>query len=302
MRNSLRLMGALGGAAIFGAALLLACSDDTNVSPTTEAGTDAKGDSPQADTSTVDGGPDTSPPFDGGFVVETFDNVLADELCRSLARCCYGNPNPPDGGVDGGSFDVSACRATALKVGFQGSNLGTGALRDGGNVTLDQVKADDCVNKIKALKCDLPGPEYAAARSACFMAYAGKLGASQACMGAVECQPGFFCKGQLDGGPGVCTSVRPPGGACGDNPDSPTEYEEACSYRGSGANGQYCLWTNVTTGVDLAPADWKCSAANGVDAGCATGTWCKDSVCDPNKAVCTSPERLFDNQCAQFIK
>ncbi|MDB4938585.1 MAG: hypothetical protein JWP87_5557 [Labilithrix sp.] len=304
MRNSLRLVVALGAASMFGAALLLACSDDTSVDVNTDAGIDgAKPDAPQADTSPPDAGGDTAPPFDGGFVVDTFDTVLATELCKSLARCCYGSPMPAEGGAgDGGTFDNQKCINSLKDFGFQGSNIGT-ALRDAGNVTLDQLSADDCINKIKAIKCDLPGTEYTAARASCFAAYTGKLGAGTACRGSVECQNGFFCKGQVDGGTGVCTAIRPLNGPCGDNPTSLTEYEEACSYRAGGGTGNYCRWTNDPANqVELDAGEWKCVASAGMGTGCVSSTWCKDTICDPTTSLCTSPDKLFEGQCGTYLK
>lgn len=303
MRNALRLALALSGASIFAAAFVIACSDDTSVTPSTEAGTDGGPDSPKGDTGPgPDAGPDTSPPFDGGFVLENFDNVLATAICKSLSRCCYGTATPGDGGADGGTFDMAACVSKFEQVGFQGSNLGT-AIKDAGNVSLDQVSADDCIKKVSALTCDLPGPEYAAARKACFGAYSGKFGASQPCKAAVECQRGFFCKGQVDGGTGVCTALRGLNGACGDNPDHPTEYEESCSYRGGGDTNLYCKFYDFAGGgTDLDAGDWKCTAAGSAATKCATSNWCKDTICDPSTNVCKSPDKLFDDACGLFVK
>jgi hypothetical protein len=304
MRNSLRFAVALSGASMFGVAFLVACSDDTSIDPGTEAGVgpDATPDSPALQETGSDAGADTAPPFDGGFMVGTFDDLLATELCKSLARCCYGTPTPAEGGADGGSFDLPACMKTAAQTGFQGSNVGAAQLRDGGNVVIDQVKADDCITKIKALACNLPGTEYAAARAACYGVYAGKVGVGSACKGSVECQRGFFCKGQVDGGAGVCTAIRALGGPCGDNPDHPTEYEESCSYRGSADNGNYCRWYDFGANTDLDAGEWKCTAAGGAASACASGSWCKDTICDPGSSTCKTPDRLFDEQCAQFIK
>lgn len=308
MRNTFRLALALGAATTFGAALLLACSDDTSVSTTTDAGTDGGGvDAPRGDTSTLpdSGGPDTSPPIEAGpsYSLATFDTVLATELCKSLARCCYGSSMPAEGGVnDGGTFDLNACVNDFKDNGFQGSALGS-AFRDSGTVTLDQASADDCVNKVKAIKCDLPGPDFVAARAACFGVYSGKLGAGQTCKGHVECQPGFFCLGQVDGGTGKCTAVSALNGPCGQNPDSFTEYEEACSYRAGGGSGNYCHWTDdPAVGTPLAASAWKCVPAAGAGSKCASSTWCKDAICDPDTLRCTSPDKLFAPQCTKFVK
>ena len=122
MRNHLRLAFIVGSASlVLGAGLLVACSDDTSVSETGDAGTDARSDGPVVtEAGGNDAGADTAPPFDGGFQVETFDNVLATEVCKSLARCCYGNPTPPDGGADGGTFDQKECEVKFGRLGFEG--------------------------------------------------------------------------------------------------------------------------------------------------------------------------------------
>lgn len=308
MRNALRLVLAVGGASIFGAACLLACSDDTSVDTTVkEAGTGDGGgiDSPVE----TDGGADTAPPFDGGFVLDTFDTLLATEICKSLARCCYGTPTPADGGADGGTFDMAKCVANLEPFGFQGSNLGVGlGLRDAGNVTIDQVSADSCISKIKALSCDLPGTEYTAARAACFGVYSGKLADGASCKGSAECKRTSFCKGLVgDGGAGgaagTCTAIQPVGGGCGDNPNSLSEFEEACSYRAGGDTGNFCKFNdNGGAPPDLAPADWKCAAAGAVGDPCVSSTWCKDSICDPDTSKCKTPDRLFDDACKTFLK
>jgi hypothetical protein len=233
-------------------------------------------------------------------VVDSFDVVLATEQCNTLARCC--SYTLADGGADGGTFDMAACVAKYTLFGFEGSNVPT-AFKDAGAITLDQVKAADCINKIKSLTCNLPGTEYTAIRAACYGAYAGKFAVGQPCNGAAECQPGLYCNGlPLDGGAaGVCATLKPLGGPCGENPDHPTEYEEACSYRGGGGTGNYCLWTDPG-GATLPSADWKCTAAGAPPAGCLLSTWCKDSVCDGVSLLCTSPEPYYTSACGLFVK
>lgn len=305
MRNALRLVVALSGASVVGAVLLIACSDDTSVNASADGGPAPGPDSSfdGGEGGGGDGGADTSPPFDGGFVLDTFDTRLATELCGSLARCCYGTTMPAEGGADGGTFDQTACVAHFERIGFQNSQLGT-EIKDGGNVVLDQVSADDCITKIKGLSCDLPGPEFSAARAACFKVYSGKFAAGQACKGAVECQHGLYCKGQVDGGAGVCTAIQALNGPCGANPSSDTEYEETCSYRGSGDTSNYCKFYEFTGpgAGDLDAGDWKCTAAAGMGAPCATGTWCKDTICDPTTFACTSPDQIFQQSCGAFLK
>lgn len=298
MRNQLRLIVLVSGATLVaGATFLIACSDDTSV--TTDAGTDAQTDAQIGSDSPVivDGGPDTS--FDGGFVLDTFDQTLATELCKSLARCCYGTTTPaPDGGADGGTFDMEACVTQYGQLGFEGSNIST--LRDGGNVALDQVAADSCISKVKAASCNLPGPEFQAIRDACFSVYTGKLAAGAACKASSGCQPGFFCKGAADGGAGVCTAIRAVNGPCGDFTDDPVAADEACSYRRGGAPANYCKFYDFGAGALLDAGDWKCAAPGAVNSDCATSLWCNASICD--NTVCVTPDKYFDQSCGRFVK
>lgn len=306
MRNAFRLALGLSAASVFGAAFIVACSDDTSVNASGDGGVvvvpDAQTDAPRSDSAT-DGGADTAPPFDGGFIIDTFDKVLATEECKKLATCCFGTAMPAEGGADGGTFDTASCVSKLMQFGFQGSNLQT-ELRDAGNVVLDQVKADECINRVKGLACNVVGTDYTAARASCFEVYTGKFAAGHACAGSVECQPGLFCKGQVDAGPGTCAAIGGAGASCGDNPDSPVEYEEACSYRGGGGSGNYCKYSDFATGGTDLPdaAAWKCTPANGAGAPCQSSTWCKDTICDDTTLHCTTPDRLFDSTCATFVK
>lgn len=300
MRNSLRLAVLLGGASLVaGAAFLVACSDDTSVSTTTDSGLDSGGDGSKTDGNVEDGGADTAPPFDGGFVVDTFDSVIATELCKSLARCCYGTATPaPDGGADGGTFDMPECLNKFGRLGFEGSNADS-PLKDGGKVTLDQLSSDTCIKKIQAMACDLPGADFKAIRSACFGAYTGTVAAGGACTGSIECQQGLFCKTNGDAGTGVCTALRGLNGACGDF--NTERADEACSYRAGGSTGNYCKIADLGVGVVLDAGDWKCTAASPAGSDCNTSLWCDQSICTQD-SKCQTPERYFDSACGFFAK
>lgn len=298
MRNQLRLAVLLGGATIVaGATFLIACGDDTSVD--TDSGADAQGDVNKADTSSGDGGADTAPPFDGGFQVDTFDGVLATELCKSLARCCYGTATPGDGGADGGTFDQKACETTYGRLGFEGSNAST-EFRDGGKVTLDQVAADSCINKVKAISCNLPGAEFKAVRSACFSAYTGKTAAGAPCKESIECQADHFCMGGEDGGTGTCEPLRALGGNCGDFTTDPALGDQACSYRAGGNTGNYCKFYDIAGGAEIPPADWKCTAAGPAGSDCATSLWCDETLCN-GAGTCVTPDKFFDIGCGSFM-
>lgn len=301
MRNHLRLIVLVGGASLVaGAAFLVACSDDTSVTADAGGG-DAQSDAPigvDGPVPPVDAGPDS--PFDGGFVLDTFDQVLATELCKSLSRCCYGTATPGDGGADGGTFDMTSCTTQYGRLGFEASNLAT--LRDGGNVALNQVAADTCINKVMAMSCDLPGAEFKALRDACFAVYTGKLGAGATCKGSTECTAGSFCKGDVsDGGTGVCTAIRAVNGPCGDFTDDPVSGDKACSYRGGGAPGNYCEFYDFDGGAYLDAGDWKCKPPRPVNTDCATSLWCDQSICGQDYK-CVTPDKYFDLNCTTFVK
>lgn len=300
MRNRLRLFVLMGGASVaLGALFLVACSDDTSVDPKPTG--DAGPDSPATDAPVdPDGGgkPDTG--FDGGFKVETFDDDLASELCKALARCCYGNPTPADGGADGGTFDVAACKKQYGRLGFEGSNADVPITKSGA-IALDQAKADACISKIKAMSCSLPGPEYESIAASCFSAYVGNVAANATCRASIECAAGSFCKGaDNDGGTGVCAPLRPVGGPCGDFTNDPAVSGESCSYRRGGQPGNFCKFYDFTPpGVFLDPADWKCTAPLAVGGSCATSFWCDQSTCQ--NSVCATPDKYFAQSCQTFL-
>ena len=300
MRNAFRLIVVLCGASLVGAGALLACSDDTSVNASTDGGPPPVPDSGGGDTSTpVDAGADTAP-FDGGFRVDTFDSLLADELCKSLARCCWGSPTPDAGGADGGTFDMAKCTAMTLPYGFEGSNIGT-ELRDAGNVIVDQVAADSCIQKVKSMACNLPGTDFSALRNGCYKAYQGKLDVGATCTGSIECKPGNFCKIGA-GTTGTCTALRPVDAGCGDFTDKPALGEEACSYRAGGDTNNHCKFYDYSANTLLDAGDWKCvpgeTAPNG---DCASSTWCTDAICETNNK-CTSPDMYWGSSCDFFIK
>lgn len=296
MKSSLRLGVLFAGASIFGgAAFLIACSDDTSIS-TTDGGTDAP--ITPTDAPVGDGGPDTAPPFDGGFVVDTFDKVIAKELCGALARCCYGTATPAEGGVDGGSFDATECEKRFGSIGFEGSNADKPAV-DAGHVALDQLSADTCIKKIKAMTCDLPGAEFKAIRTACYGAYAGTVAMGGACTSSIECAPGQFCKTVGDAGTGTCDAVRAVDSPCGDfNTD---RAEEACSYRAGGNTGNYCKFADIATGTFLPATDWKCAPSLPAGSDCATSLWCNETVCS-QASTCETPNEYFASSCSAFVK
>lgn len=307
MKNLRLIALSAGSLLVAGSASLVACSDDTSVNPTIDSGGGTDGnttDSPITEDGGVDARADVTP--DAGATVDTFAGLVADRLCRSLARCCFGNGDLAGGAaVDGGTYDRDGCLAADKALGFEGSNVG--ALSAGaGNVTLDQQQSNECLAKVDALPCDLPAAVLQEARTACFAAYKGKLTNGTPCRGSIECASTSFCKapGPGDGGiVGTCQPLRAANGTCGDFTDDVDYAEEACSYRSGGTPGNHCdKILDFVQGTYKPQADWKCVAnvANGES--CASSNWCASGICDFADTKCKSPFEYFAGGCQQFTK
>ena len=298
--SKLRLFGLfyLVPFAAYGVALA-ACSDGDSVILD-----DAGVDSPNSDTGTdpAEAGGDTGidSGYDAGLKTDTFGEDLANAMCDSLSRCCFGAPTPDDGGVDGGTFNRGACLNFYRQFGFSGSNRGS-EFRDGGRITLDQVKADDCLKRVKALTCDTPGTEFQAARTACFGAFTGTVAVGSGCADNIECAPGAYCRtaDAGDGGMGTCTDLVPTGGNCGSTGD-PTLAEQECSARQSG-EPNHCAFYEFNTDTVLDPSEWVCVPPENVGGRCVTNTWCQNSLCDDNTFACVTPSNYFAPACANYV-
>jgi hypothetical protein len=288
------------GCAFVAAAPLAACSDDTSVNPTTDAGLlDSPATDAPADTNVTDAPADTSE-TDAGLTIATVADVISEHMCTALARCCFGNPNPPDGGVDGGSFDRGACLKLYADLGFENSSVGH-TLFTNGKVQLDQTKANECITKIDALTCSLTGAALRDIRTTCFAAVKGTATAGQACGQSVECAAGLFCNPTTPGGAltGTCAPLKTAGQPCGlfTNSSNPAvnsiKSEEACSYRGSGAPPLYCSSYDFATDTYPDPGTWTCKAGVADGERCNDTTWCATGICDPSDFVCKSPVQYF---------
>lgn len=289
---------------------LIACSSDDTIVPITgEGGTI---DSPTNDDSGSDGGTDAPVDvFDGGFVQKDFDTRIAESVCRSLARCCFGSATPDAGSLDGGnSFDMTKCISTYRPLGFDRSNQDI-TVADSGALVIDQQKAQDCVNGIEAITCNASAAGFRGLRQTCFDAVQGKGDVGSPCNFPIECKKGSFCKANdataAPGTAGTCTELRATDGNCGDINNDPLRADEACTTRGGGDTNRFCqIYDDFDQGTLLAPADWKCKdgVANGLQ--CALDTWCKDGICNPNGSTpytCVDTLEVFpSNICGQYIK
>lgn len=301
------------------ACLVAACGDDTIVS--VDAGSDSGFDAPTTDApsgndgSVTDGGADAKSDantlVDAGLTLESYKDRIANTLCGTLAKCCYGSNGgvPDSGAVDGGTFKTGQCIDLYKRLGFESSNVGQQLAVTGGNVELDQAKALDCLAKVNSLSCSLGFAELAAARTSCFEALRGKQTAGQPCKGAMECAPGLFCNPtQADAGAGTCAAVRGVGESCNvfltnsvDN--DAVQAEEACSWRASGTPPLHCDTYDYAGTGDYRPrADWKCAAGVGLGQACSQTTWCSSGICDPTDFTCRTPVEYFTNNvCTDLV-
>lgn len=308
MKN-LRVLTFVSSSALVTMSVLLACSSDDTVASVPQAdgggGDTGRTDGGGADSAPDTGTPDTSPdaPFDAGLKVDTFAADLADSICKSVARCCFGNANL-DGGaaVDGGQFDRAGCLNRYRNFGLEGSQLDAPGSDAGvnANIEIDQAKGSECIQKALNLSCMMGGAELRAARTACFASVKGKRTAGQTCANASECAPGTFCN-YADAG--KCEPLRGLNGACGDFTTSDIKADEACSYRGGGDTNRYCDTYDYVNDNVRPPADWKCLAAQPNDGNCNTSVWCATGVCDPNTYTCEGQLTYFPPEaCETYVK
>lgn len=312
---------AFGSAALFaaGSLMLAACSEDTVVTPLDpDAGVDASHDSSTSDSSVdsgVDSGKDSGADADAGLTLDDYVNKVGEALCSSLTRCCFGDPNVPDGGtVTGGKFDQFACVSAQRDLGFELTNVNADLLT-AGHYTLDQQKAADCIAKVDSYACELSGASLKQIRSVCFEALQGTLADGTACKASIECREGSFCKPTDPTAPasgGTCAPLVASGGSCGelfmtgDDSTDAQSADEACSSRAAGNEGLHCLSYTNADGY-LARTDWKCAPAVAVGGECSTTLWCASGICDPGPDfdlyVCKDPLQYNnDNFCKSYVK
>lgn len=320
-----------GSVLLTSGALLMACGDDDDLPPDT---IDAGGDGSRPDGSRPDatpedtGAPDAAPDVrDGGRTdaavdagydsgihdAGTFDGggpsyatTLAERLCSSLAKCCYGNALPDGGAVDGGTFDRVDCLRVYSDLGFERSNEAyTGV--DAGSVTVDSAKAALCLAKVDAIACSLDGNALADIRKTCFEALVGKLKAGDTCEASVECADGLFC----NPGTAKCEALKKQGEPCAvyttaqmaSDDRAAYESEIACSWRAGANTGMHCASYDYTNNRYFARAQWTCQPNVALGSGCNDSSWCQvGGVCDPTAGfVCKTPVTYFNsNVCNGF--
>lgn len=265
--------------------------------------------SEDADTGTDDAG------VDPGTSIESYRNAVADTLCTSVSRCCFGPTPIPDGGVvDGGAYDPTVCLNVGRDLGFNLTNSGI-KWASSERIELDQAKATECLKKIKALSCSLTGAELRAARTACFSAIKGKQQLADTCTVSMECAQGY-CKpsdpaaNATAANGGVCTSLVVKGGDCGgafhsgDNDTDQQYAEEVCSTRNSGDTKLHCASYDYGNGdyVDRDNGSWTCADSNvPIGGGCSFTSWCATGICNEQTYTCQDPVELLPQWCPTLI-
>lgn len=323
--KSLRIFSLTAGSVALALASFVAACSDSEVVATVDGGPP---DSATPETSRPDANVEDSdvpdvvtdaPNPDAGLKLDTYANEVAGALCDALTRCCFGLTNVPEGGaVDGGTFDRPECIALYREAGFESSLYHSDALTKG-NVTLDQAKGAECLQKIRAMSCNISGADFKAVRTSCFAAVTGKLAANQPCRSSIECAPGHFCSpdqpdAALNGVGttvyGKCAPLKASGQNCsileggqGNNNDS-LFAEEACSYRAGGDTGLHCdSWDDVNNDF-AARNEWTCKAGVANGETCNSSVWCADGLCDTASGdfKCKSPQQFFSGtQCAEHV-
>lgn len=339
--KSLRRYGVAFLALAFGTGILIACGDDDSVllqvadggidgakpdsannldsssrvdavaedSATSDATSDAGADVGPSDASKDVQADVDLPPIDAGgpgddasALAFEFPQRVAQEICRTTARCCFGDGNTQgDASVDGGTYDATKCYNLYYPNGFNLSNPGTSV--DYGKLTYDAAKAAECLGRIQVLACGANAAEYRAVVAACYAALEGNGGAGAACKLNSECQPGFFCNTSVAGG--TCEAIRGSGAACGDWTTNASQAQGTCSTRFSGAPPRFCK-TLDESGNAADASTWTCNDARSLGSVCWNNSWCDgNGVCSPSgSGLSCQPFITIFNQsgCNLFVK
>lgn len=273
--------------------VLVACSgDDTIVTSSADGGFDANApetgatDAGVADVVTTDV---AEPDPDAGFKPDAAQQQLAEVICETVARCCFGDATLDAGqAIDGGgTYNQAKCLDTYRNNGFEQSHPGPTA--DVNRLALSQTKSAECVQRMKSLSCELGFAEFQAARTACYGALVGTQPANAPCNVSGECAPGNFCTPDA----GTCQAIRPVNSDCGDLSGDPLQAQHVCSNRFSGTPAAYCEYYD-TVGDDVFPRNqWKCKSVRANGEYCLNNAWCGSGICNIADSKCASPVTYF---------
>jgi hypothetical protein len=263
LKNKMRwMMGGLMSLGVVSTAVFAGCTDTQITS--VDAGTlvDASpGDTGLADVvSTTDGGTDAKPDVelnDSGLPPLTLENYLV-RLGISYGvraqQCCQP--------LDAGTFDKDRFLADSNMVGgFEKVAKGI-AKSQANQISFDEAKAKDCLNKLESLPCTYSDTDLSATRQACLDAVVGTGVKDAVCTDSVQCAKGFYCTS--DGNTaGKCAALL----AVGDTCDDVTYKNDQCSYRGSGKGCN----KDTKKCVDLLPNGESCVPTNLFASSCQSG-------------------------------
>jgi hypothetical protein len=283
-------MGGIVAVGAAGAFAAVGCSGGGSSSSGGDGGNDATADVVHADTFAPDvhvneageAGKEAGDagPTDSSLTPAQFPGAAGVAFCNQFSKCCFGGNPPP------GQFDMNACISSFVDQGFDTTGVNAQGAYLTSAVQLDQAKAQSCIADINAIDCTanlVTSAQWKKILSDCVTALVGTLEAGAPCTAPVQCNSGSFCDLPLDGGTsGTCQPLRPVGGNCGDfGGQTPGQAEEACSYRRSGSNGQFCHSADLVSGVTYdAASQWLCDTAQGLDASCNVDINCQTSICD----------------------
>lgn len=278
LRKRFSVLVGLFAATGVGAGLLIACSDDSSVTPdggVAEAGAETSTPETGGGDTGIDAGDagdaarDQFVPIEAGTLAEFIDaNPTA--TCARFKDCC-GKP----------AFDTAACENDFAADGWVQSikDLTVAGVATGGKVTYDPVAGSDCLTKIRNMTCtNTTAAEFKASLQSCFAAARGTVAAGGACKANVECANTTFC--DLANNGGTCTTIKAAGTTC-------SAALGECSYRNSGTS--QCLDPGDGTPV-CAP-----SLANG--ANCDRDFECTSNSCyvrDEDGGVATTCDDKVD--------
>jgi hypothetical protein len=297
-------------------AVLAACSDDTSVQTSKEAGgPDAQGTETSTDTDAASEGG-----VDAGEDVIIAPTALAEYVaahaaiyCTRAAKCC--------GDEDAGTIDDAKCKTFINNLGFDNTILHAGdVLTDdaGGaaHVVVAPMMANLCLTRVASAPCTITEAQNAVLLDTCRGALNGTLATGGKCSYSIECAQPAYCKLSgdggaplTDGGPltGTCQPLEAVGANCsnvsGSNAASQAATaQEACASRAFGTPPRYCDAYNTDSTVKNDTTTWKC--ADGQDAGAfcpGAADYCTSRQCDFNLSVCISGAPFVDpSACALF--
>lgn len=206
------------------------------------------------------------------YTPATLKTAVRDAICdRVQVDCCnnLGAGGAPFNRAQCDTFMADGIENSFAQVAAPGINLA--------KVTVNQLKAQSCVAKLRNLTCPnvgTPAAEYRLAVSDCFASMTGTVALGGSCKADLECVANSYCAHPQANG--VCTALPGLGASCSYGEGTTTD---TCSNRGSGDTGRKC--GNAFKCVNVATSGGACIT----NATCGAGTVCSYDV-GQAKSVC----------------